>query len=1033
MHCCTDLSDVVVAHPIFIPTRDSHHPNDLPSFIVHGQLRSEEPIKVTLLVVPYFETINQRFPAANDLLIILSESLRHLRRKELLIHGPDQFAFILNAKSSERSAVGRDVASARIFHKKENPGHVLKNRSYCLGIGDSGEKLGLQGRRWHGSFLINIGGPLPDKAAKQEYWSGETSSMKPFRLLLATSLCLPSAFADDAKDFPPKPPVQALSPAEAAKAFQLPAGYRLELVLSEPQIAEPVCIAFDGNGRLYVAEMRAYMQDPEGTNQFQPNGRVSVHWSSKNNGVYDQHRIFADKLVLPRLLLPLADGVLIGETNTNDIYLYKDTNGDGVSDEKQSVYKGGPRGGNLEHQPSGLTWANDNWLYSAMNNYRLRWKDGQFIKQDTFGNGGQWGGSQDDDGKYWVVNAGGEKGPLNFQQHVIYGNYSTKNQFEPGFEIVWPAMGLRDFQGGPGKSREDNTLNHFTATCGGEIYRGDQLPAELKGNLFFGEPVGRLVRRTQIEVNDGLTILHNPHPKNEFLRSTDACFRPVDMKTAPDGTLFICDMYRGIIQEGNWTRPGSYLRKVIDQYSMGKIVGRGRIWRLVHDTTKPVPAPKLLSASASDLVATLAHPNGWYRDTAQKLLVLKQDKSIAPALTNLLAKHQNPLARVHAIWTLEGLSALTPDIIRTALKDASPQVRRAGIRASESLNDAALNTDVAALATDSDPSVAIQVCLTAKLMKWNNYAKVVNMAALGTTSKGVKEMASKILTNRTELPKELSGSQRDSMTRGEAIYQELCFTCHGLDGRGTSVDGPTPNSFLAPALADSKTVLGHRDGLIRALLHGVTGPVNGKTFQGQMIPMADNNDAWVADVLSYVRGSFGNSATFIEPKDVARVRKETESRKTPWTEAEIRATAPSLLNNRKDWVLTTSEKPDGLAGCVDGDIKSRWSSDKPLANGMWVTVELPVETAITGLRLAFSTGGGFLPRNLRVETSLDGKTWDKPIYNGSAVTALTEIGFGSTKTKFIKLTQTGGGDKRAPWTIHELDILIPASTATAAK
>ncbi len=844
------------------------------------------------------------------------------------------------------------------------------------------------------------------------------------RLLLAATLALSPAFADDAADFPPKPPVRALSPAEEVKTFQLPPGYRLELVLSEPDIAEPACIAFDGNGRLYVAEMRTYMRDIDGAEELKPTSRVSVHWSSQNNGVYDQHRNFADNLLLPRLLLPLADGVLIGETDTNDIHLYRDTDGDGVSDEKKLVYQGGPRGGNLEHQPSGLTWANDNWLYTAVNNYRLRWKDGSLIKQDIPGNGGQWGGTQDDDGKFWVVNAGGEKGPLNFHQHVLYGQFATRGQFEPGFEIVWPAMGLRDYQGGPGKSRDDDTLNHFTATCGGEIYRGDQLPAELKGNLFFGEPVGRLVRRARIEVNDGLTILHNPHPQNEFLRSTDACFRPVDTKTAPDGTLFICDMYRGIIQEGNWTREGSYLRKVILQHSMDKLIGRGRIWRLVHESTQPVPAPSLINAPSAELVAALAHANGWQRDTAQKLLVLRQDAGAVPALVAMAQKHENVPARMHALWTLEGLNALTPDIVRAALKDPSPQVRRAGIRASESIMTAALQTEVMALTRDSDPSVVIQACLTARLLKWKDHARLVNMAALGSPSKGVKEMASQILTNSSEFPRELGGAQKVVMHRGQAIYQELCFTCHGLDGRGTELEGLPAGTTLAPALSGSKVVLGHRDGLIRALLHGVTGPVNGKTYQAQMIPMANNSDEWIADVLSYVRNRFGNAATFIEARDVARVRKGTTDRTAPWTEAELRATAPPVLANRKDWKLTTSEKADGLSGCIDGDPKSRWSSDKPLSNGMWLTIELPAEASISGLRLAFSERGGFLSRGLRVETSADGRTWSKPAYNGGAITGLTEVAFSPVKAKFVKVTQTGGGDKRTPWNIHELDLLV---------
>lgn len=146
----------------------------------------------------------------------------------------------------------------------------------------------------------------------------------------------------------------------------------------------------------------------------------------------------------------------------------------------------------------------------------------------------------------------------------------------PKFRVPWPAFGLGDYEGGLRKARKDKTLNHFTAPCGGEIYRGDKLPS-LRGDLFFGEPVGRLVRRATVEVTDGLTTLRNAHPGSEFLRSTDACFRPVDMKTAPDGTLFIWDAYRGIIQEANWTREGSYLRKVILQHGLEKIIQRGRI------------------------------------------------------------------------------------------------------------------------------------------------------------------------------------------------------------------------------------------------------------------------------------------------------------------------------------------------------------------------------------------------------------------------------------------------------------------------
>ena len=196
-------------------------------------------------------------------------------------------------------------------------------------------------------------------------------------LLALLVITVTAARSQNNPEFPPMPPVQPQSAQEEAKSFQLPPGYHMELVLSEPDITEPVTMAFDGNGRLFVAEMTTYMKDIDGTGELEPTSRVSVHWSSRNDGVFDQHRVFADKLKLPRLLLPLDDGVLIGETDTNDIFLYRDTNDDGISDEKRIVYEGGARGGNLEHQPSGLTWGLDNWIYMANNSYRLRWQDGK--------------------------------------------------------------------------------------------------------------------------------------------------------------------------------------------------------------------------------------------------------------------------------------------------------------------------------------------------------------------------------------------------------------------------------------------------------------------------------------------------------------------------------------------------------------------------------------------------------------------------------------------------------------------------------
>jgi mono/diheme cytochrome c family protein len=765
-----------------------------------------------------------------------------------------------------------------------------------------------------------------------------------------------------------------------------------------------------------------------------------LHWSSKGDGAFDRHTVFIDKLVMPRMILPLEAGrLLVGETDTNDIYLYTDTNGDGVADKKDVWFLGGPRGGNLEHQPSGLIWATDNWLYTSYNAYRLRWTPaGPPIKEPTAGNGGQWGLTQDDHGKPWFIDAGGEQGPVNFQTPIVYGAFRAKDEKAGEFATVWPAIGLADFQSGLGRVRpEDKTLNHFTATCGDAIYRGDRLPAELRGDLFFGEPVGRLVRRAKVEVREGLTYLTNPYQaqKSEFIRSTDPLFRPINMLTAPDGTLYIVDVYRGIIQEGNWVREGSYLRKVVEQYAMDKPVGMGRIWRLVHDSAKPGPQPKMSSETPAQLVAHLEHPNGWWRDTAQKLLVLKQDKSVVPALTAMARTSKSYLGRLHALWTLEGLDVLTPEIVREKLKDEHPQVRVAAIRVSESLfkkKDVTLQGDILAMAKDIDANVVIQTMLTAKLLNWPNWKKLTEDLAKSNPSSGVKELATTILNPPVQVvARSISPAEKKLFDAGQAIYQGLCVTCHGPDGKGMPMIGAGPDKFLGPPLAGSKTVTGFRDGPVYVQLQGLTGDIEGKHYEGLMISMATNDDTWIASVLSYVRNSFGNHASFIEPTDVARVRAATKDRTQPWTIGELRAVLPKALRNRNEWKLTASHNGNDVRAAVDGDAGSRYTTNASQAPGMWFQIELPQEAALAGVELDSTKSRDDYPRGYKIELSGDGQIW-KQIAAGKGEGPVTNVSFPAERAKFVKITQTGAVDGLF-WSIHELEIFAPGEAVKVAQ
>jgi len=846
---------------------------------------------------------------------------------------------------------------------------------------------------------------------------------------IAALLSLPTHALPPANDFTPQPQVPSLSPEEFLKTVQLPDGYTLELVLSEPQIKEPVTIAFDPNGAMYVAEMRTYMQNIDGADGLTPRSVVSKHVSTKGDGKFDQHSIYLKDMLLPRMILPLDDRILLGITNTSDLTIYGDNNHDGVADENKLWFKGGPRGGNMEHQPSGLVWGLDNWMYSTYNSFRLRWNGENLapLQEATFPNGGQWGLAQDNYGQMWWSNAGGEKGLHTFQVPIIYGAFNPSAQKEKDFDVTWPLVGARDYQGGPKKSRDDGTLNHFTG-CGGQtVFRGDRLPPELIGNVFLPEPVGRLIRRAIVSQRDGLTTLSNAHPQSEFIRSTDLCFRPLNMTTGPDGCLYIVDMYRGIIQEGNWVREGSYLRNVVKQHGFQNVIGHGRIWRLTHKDFKPGPQPKMLEETPAQWVTHLTHPNGWWRDTAQRLLIIKGDKSIVPALTEMLRQQSNPLARLHALWTLEGLGALTQELARAALKDADPALRVQAIRASETLikaGDSSLITDIQNLAADENPQVKLQSALSAKLHKFPQWEQQLTLHIAQSPLTGLRELGSGLLNKAPKISSEFTPAQRKQFERGMKIYQEVCFACHGADGMGTPIPGDAGKT-LAPPLANSQTV--HDDkAILRVLLHGLEGPINGKTYESMMIPQNTNSDAWLADISSYLRNAFGNRGSFIETNTVTQLRKQHADRTKPWTIEELRALTPQPLTNRSSWKLSSSHNQETLAQMIDGKPNTRWDSKTPQVPDMWVRIDFPTATDLCGIELQSTDSPSDSPQLYEVQASSDGKIWTT-ISKGAGSAEITSISFQKTSIQHLRIQQLGTKPGKF-WSIHELQLLAPPKT-----
>jgi mono/diheme cytochrome c family protein len=700
------------------------------------------------------------------------------------------------------------------------------------------------------------------------------------------------------------------SPAQTIAMTRVPPGYHLELVASEPDIIAPCCLAWDGDGRMYAAEMATYMLDIDASHERNPVSRVIRFEDTKGTGVYDRHTVFVDHLILPRMILPLDDRILIRQTDTKDIYAYRDTKGTGTADEKRPFYTGGVARGNVEHQASALTWNIDNWIYQAVDDLRFRYTGGKLVAEKLPGGEGQWGIAMDDAGRMIFSQAGSEHPALFFQAMPQYGALGLPGEVPPHFNEVYPILPTTDIQGGLRRLKVGGGLSHFTG-CGGEsIYRGDALPADLVGDYLLPEPVGRLIRRAKINDVEGESVLSNAYDHQEFIASMDANFRPVWTATGPDGCVYICDMYHGIIQEAEWDKPGTYLRPQIEKYGLQNNINHGRIYRLTHDGMKRRERPHMLEETAAQLVAHLSDPNGWWRDTAQKLIVLRGDKSVVPALRQLARESDNPLARLHALWTLDGLGATDPSLISEKLKDADWRLRCAAIRIAEPrLKDgtsSALVPVVASLiAHDSNPHVAAQAGLSLI------YANVPQAEATVASALADRERASLA----SSFPKSLVGAYlaerekaREAANRqqalarsnpklaqtvalGKSLYTQTCIACHGADGRGTP--SPAGTGTLAPPLAGSKRLNGNPEVLCRIVLHGLVGPNEGVIYPNEMAGFPWADDDMVAAVLTYARQEWGNHSGAIRPGRVAKVRRETADRAKPYTLEELATVPPA--------------------------------------------------------------------------------------------------------------------------------------------
>jgi glucose/arabinose dehydrogenase len=473
-------------------------------------------------------------------------------------------------------------------------------------------------------------------------------------------------------DVPPPPtsqPVPLLSPEDEITTMHLQPGFHMEVVAAEPMVEHPVQISWDPDGRLYVVEMRGYMPNIPGEGEDLPTGRISLLEDTDGDGRMDKSTVYWDKLVMPRTVQAVRDGVLVAVPPT--LYFCRDTNHDGVMDEKTAVLNDYGMSDNVEHIANGLDYNIDNWMYSTSYDKRLRWQDGHWLS-DFIPTLGQWGITHDNYGRLFHTSNSdhlrGSISPAIYADRNSHFRATGVNEKIALDQTCWPSHNTAENRGYMQNFlREDGTLRAFTAACSPMIYRGG-LMKEIEGNAFVCESSANIVRRDVITENGASLTAQNAYPDREFIASTYERFRPVNLQTGPDGA-------------------------------------------------KLYPRPQLSKATWQELVDALSHPNGWWRDTAQRILIERSEGRAVPALRKLLAENPNPVTRLHALWTLEGMGRLNTATLVTALGDRDGKVRAAAIRVCEPVlysfaRRAEVLSDVLKLASDRDADVRLQFALT---------------------------------------------------------------------------------------------------------------------------------------------------------------------------------------------------------------------------------------------------------------------------------------------------------------------------------
>ena len=584
------------------------------------------------------------------------------------------------------------------------------------------------------------------------------------------------------------PRVPANEPKAALKAFKMQPGFHVELVAAEPLVRDPVAVDFDENGRMYVIELPPY--NLYALENSKERGSIRLLEDSNDDGRYDKSTVFAADLNYPTAIACWDGGLFVGDA-PHFLYL-RDTDGDGKADERKVIFSGFGSDKAGEAHLNSIRWGMDNRFHlstslsggnvtvaadKAAKPVSVRGRGFIFDPRDlsefelTSG-GGQHGMSMDNWGRKFVCSNSVPAQTLMYDDRYAARNphlqapaaaidIAPQGKFTKLFRISppepWRVLRTRLRRTGKfrGSDEGGKPFGFFTGATGVTIYRGDAWPEAYRGNLLVGDVANNLVYRARLERKGLQLVAHRADAGGEFLASSDIWFRPVQFVNAPDGTVYVLDMYRELI-EGAAFLPPEFL-KHLDPASG---INRGRIYRIAPDRFRRRKTPRLATVSTVELVKLLEHPNGWHRDTASRLLYQRQDRAAVGLLKLVAVNSELPEGRATAIHSLFGLDSLDEGTLLKVLGDPSDNVLVQAIRLAEKFatDSPAVRARLVALSTASSLSVRNQVAFSlgsfggaarnaalAKLAQRDASDRWMRLAILSSLEKGAADVFSRLL------------------------------------------------------------------------------------------------------------------------------------------------------------------------------------------------------------------------------------------------------------------------------------------------